>query len=64
MTEQEKKEITEVIQGIIENNAPRETNAEKRSRILAIRDRAQRQKAIRENMELFAEVCAIGGKKA
>lgn len=64
MTEQEKKEITEAIQGIIDNNAPRESNAEKRKRILSIRDRAQRQRAIRENMELFAGVCVIGGKKS
>ncbi len=64
MTEQEKKEITEVIQGIIDNNTHQESNAEKRRKILSIRDRAQRQMAIRENMGLFAEGCVIGGKKA
>lgn len=64
MTEQDKREITETIKGIIEANAPKETNADKRRRILAIKDTTKRQKAIRENMELFAGVYTIGGKKS
>lgn len=63
MTKDEKQEIAEIMQGIIENNRPKETNADKRRRILNIKDRGARQKAIRENMDAFADGMILGGVK-
>ncbi len=63
MTEKEKQEIGEIMQGIIESNKPRESNADKRRRILAIKDKGARQKAIRENMDAFADGMILGGVK-
>lgn len=63
MTKDEKQEIAEIMQGIIENNKPRESNADKRRRILNIKDRGARQQAIRENMDAFADGMILGGAK-
>lgn len=63
MTEKEKQEISEIMQGVIESNKPRESNADKRRRILAIKDRGSRQQAIRENMDAFADGMILGGAK-
>lgn len=63
MTKDEIKEIGEIMQGIIESNKPRESNADKRRRILAIKDRGSRQQAIRENMDAFADGMILGGVK-
>lgn len=63
MTKDEKQEIAEIMQGVIESNKPRESNADKRRRILAIKDRGARQRAIRENMDAFVDGMIVGGAK-
>lgn len=63
MTKDEMKEISEIMQGIVESNKPKETNADKRRRILAIKDRGARQQAIRENMDAFVDGMFVGGVK-
>ena len=64
MTERQKNEIvSEVIRGITEANTPKESDAEKRRRIMEITNTVERQRAIRENIGLFSGSILIGGKK-
>ena len=64
MTEKQKAEIiNEVIKGIVDANAPKETNEEKKRRIKQITNPVERQRAIRENIGLFSGDILIGGRK-
>ena len=62
MKENEKTELKEIIREAIEENV-RESDVDKRRRILETRDRMERQRLIRENMDLFASTHVIGGRK-
>ena len=63
MTKEEKDAITDAIREVIESSATKETDAEKKRRIMAITNTTERQKAIRENIGLFSGDLLIGGKK-
>lgn len=64
MTEKQRTEIVNgVVKGIMDANTPRESDAEKKCRIMGITNTIERQRAIRENIGLFSGDVLIGGKK-
>ena len=53
MLEEDKKEMTELINKLLDERENRISDAEKRKQIMNIRSAEERQKAILENMSLF-----------
>lgn len=61
MTEQERQEMLEVIQEAMDANKPKETDADRRARIMAIKNPVERQREIEKNLDAFSGMIHQGG---
>lgn len=58
LNDKDREELKNMMRDAINESAPKETDAQRKARIMSIKDSIQRQKAISENMDLFR-----GGRK-
>ena len=58
LNDKDREELKNMMRDAINESAPKETDAQRKARIMEIKDSIQRQKAISENMDLFR-----GGRK-
>lgn len=58
LNDKDREELKKMMRDAINESAPKETDAQRRDRIMKIKDSIQRQQAISENMDLFR-----GGRK-
>lgn len=58
LNDKDREELKKMMRDAINESAPKETDAQRKARIMSIKDSIRRQKAISENMDLFR-----GGRK-